>query len=197
MTEPKPALAKALVAAHAEIQNVKLNKVNPFFKSKYADLAAVIAGSRDILAKHKLAIYQTGDTVDERGFITVITTLLHESGESINGSMSCKPKSLDPQQIGSAITYLRRYSLSAMLGVASEEDDDGNSQAPEKKTEAYISLTPKQIGRLYAIATTVGVSQKAVKEAVMTYYKKNEPKDMTKDQYDELIKKLEDKDKKK
>jgi hypothetical protein len=111
-------LAVALVKAQAEMGSPKKDSANPFFKSKYADLAEVISVVKDPLLKHGNAFLQivTQDGVE--------TTLIHESGEFISGTtpvIVAKPN--DPQALGSAITYARRYGLQAMLGIPAEDDD--------------------------------------------------------------------------
>ena len=116
-------LATALVAAQAEMPVVPKEADNPFFKSKYADLASITKMVQPILAKHGLAFTQTMEDV-ETG-VGIRSTLIHKSGQYISGIVRMVPVKNDPQGIGSAITYARRYSLSAILGLATEEDDDG------------------------------------------------------------------------
>lgn len=117
-------LAKALATAQGQFKPIRRESVNPFYKSKYADLAAIIEGTREALAKNGLAFVQT---VSVNGDVTVETMLMHESGQWIRSAIALKPKGDDPQAAGSTITYGRRYSLGAIIGVASEDDDDGNS----------------------------------------------------------------------
>lgn len=110
--------------AQSQFSPIKQDKDNPFFKSRFASLGAIIDATKGALAKNGLAVSQL---VDTNGVVHVDTLLMHESGEWIRSSISLKPKADDPQSIGSAITYGRRYSLGAILGVASEDDDDGQS----------------------------------------------------------------------
>ena len=124
-------LSKALSAAQGEMKNATLNKVNPHFKSKYADLAGIRDTVVPILAKHGLAVMQGTDTT-ETGLV-VVTRLSHNSGQWIESRF---PIAFDkPQAMGSAYTYARRYSLSAMCCISAEEDDDANA-ANEKPVEA-------------------------------------------------------------
>lgn len=126
-------LAKALATAQGQFKPIKRESTNPFYHSKYADLAAIIDGTREALAKNGLAFTQA---VSVNDLVMVETLLMHESGEWVKGAISLKPKADDPQAAGSAITYGRRYSLGAILGVASEDDDDGNAGSkPEGKSE--------------------------------------------------------------
>lgn len=122
-------LAKALVAFQAEMGTVAFDANNPFFKSKYATLSALVEKSKPFLAKHKLAVSQL--TEGEGG---VITVLLHESGEYMESTLNLKPVKDDPQGRGSAITYARRYAYASILGLVSDQDDDGNvASAPQTK----------------------------------------------------------------
>ena len=113
-------LAGALAKAQGMMENAIMNRVNPHFKSKYADLAAIFDAARKPLSANGLAIVQTiGNGV-------LHTRLLHTSGQWI-ASEHPLPMSGKPQEIGSALTYARRYSLSALLGIAADEDDDANA----------------------------------------------------------------------
>ena len=123
------ALAKALSAMQAEMPAAVKAKENPYFKSRYADLAAVWDVVRAPLAKHDLSIMQLAETVEIGGKIgaRVTTLLAHSSGEFVCGEMTLVPKVPDPQGMGSAVTYARRYGLASIVGVvAQDEDDDGN-----------------------------------------------------------------------
>lgn len=125
-------LALALSQAQGEITGANKDSVNPFFKSKYADLASCWDACRQPLSKNKLAVIQTTEPA-ENG-VNIITTLIHESGQWIGGKLFVKPVKNDPQGLGSALTYGRRYALSAIVGLA-QVDDDGNAathQKPEK-----------------------------------------------------------------
>lgn len=118
------ALAKALAKAQGSMRSASKDAVNPHFKSKYADLASVWEACRDALAANNLAVVQRVQS-DPRG-VTVSTMLLHESGAQLSDSCWVPVSKPDAQGYGSAITYARRYSLAAMVGVA-PEDDDGNA----------------------------------------------------------------------
>lgn len=155
----KNLIALALAKAQAEIQVAVKGSDNPYFKSKYADLAEVWACIREPLTKNGLALVQCPSTC-QNGFVTIETTIYHESGQSISSKLSCKVKDTGPQSIGSAITYLRRYAISAMCGVVSEEeDDDGNAEAyrsaPKKESH---EKTVKILVRAFE-AAGIGVEQ--------------------------------------
>lgn len=130
-------IAKALVAAQAEMPAVEMNATNPFLKNKYADLGAIIKTVRPVLAKHGLAFSQLA--VGSGGEVGIKTMLIHESGEFLEDTItlpvSDAPGMSSAQVAGSIITYLRRYSLSAILGIYADEDTDGTpaQQQPQKK----------------------------------------------------------------
>ena len=115
-------LTKALSKFQGEITSVKKTAVNPFFKSKYADLDAVWEMCRKPLSSNGFALVQM--PVELEGKLYLETLLIHTSGEYIKGYLALNPKAMDPQAVGSAITYARRYAMSAMLGVSADEDDD-------------------------------------------------------------------------
>ena len=132
-------LAAALAAAQAEIENAGKNASNPHFKSKYADLAEVLNTVRPVLARHKLSVAQFPSLAD--GMASVETILMHASGEWISGIASAPLSKPDAQGVGSATTYLRRYSLAALAGVA-QEDDDGNGamrQNPQRPDDGAFA----------------------------------------------------------
>jgi len=116
-------LALALAKAQGEMDNAKKDCNNPFFKSKYADLTSVWAACREPLTKHGLAVTQT--MADQDGKLILITMLLHASGQWIKSCLPIIAQKPDAQALGAAITYMRRFSLSAMVGIC-PEDDDGN-----------------------------------------------------------------------
>lgn len=146
------ALAKALVSFQREMNTVVYDADNPFYKSKYATLAALVSESRELLTKNGLAISQMMD-----GECSVTTMLMHESGEFISGTLSLKavkgykkhPMTGEPileeyptpQAFGAAITYSRRYSYAAILGLVSDKDDDGNEASGLKAEPKAVDLT--------------------------------------------------------
>ena len=131
--------AQALVAAMGELSNVPKTASNPYFKSKYAPLDAIVEATRPVLAKHGLAIQQ--QPLFMEGTAGVETTILHKSGHSTTTTLLLPLKDQSPQGVGSAITYARRYALAAVLGLATEDDDDGNiSTGLAKKEEARPAI---------------------------------------------------------
>ena len=140
-------LAKSFVAFFAEVENVLKDAKNPFFGSEYATLGAVLDTIKPVLRSHKLAIMQVVKR-DPTGTV-LLTKLVHESGEMLDaGEYPLLPVKQDPQGLGSAITYARRYSLAALCGIA-QEDDDGNAAskpvskpAPRQQQAAPHAATP-------------------------------------------------------
>ena len=118
-------LAGALATAQGQIKNAAKDALNPFFKSSYADLASVREAINDVFSRNGLSVTQLlGNNIHG---VTVETVLLHKSGQWLSGIVSVKASKDDAQSLGSAVTYARRYSLSAIAGIASETDDDGES----------------------------------------------------------------------
>jgi hypothetical protein len=121
-------LAKALCKVQAEVSGAKKGSVNPFFKSKYADLSSIIEASKASLASNGLAITQWF-TESSENTVRVCTTLMHESGQFLTSHLDIPLVKKDPQAMGSAITYGRRYSLAAILNMAQIDDDAESSIA--------------------------------------------------------------------
>jgi hypothetical protein len=125
MSEQINELAAALAKAQGQIKGAAKDSTNPHFKSSYADLASVWDACRAALSSNGIAVVQTPHT-DEAGNCHVVTMMTHASGQWIRDAFSLPPTKADPQGYGSAITYMRRYALAAIVGVA-PEDDDGNA----------------------------------------------------------------------
>lgn len=138
-------LSKALVAFQGDVENATKGSTNPAFKSKYADLAEILNTIRQPLHKHGLAVTQHPSY--ENGAVHIDTLLLHESGEFLYSCTVIPVTKQDAQGAGSAITYGRRYSLAAILGI-SQEDDDGNgsigTQKYRKVEQRLPPLAPAQ-----------------------------------------------------
>lgn len=114
-------LSAALVKAQATLKAAPYNRTNPHFKNKYADLASVLDTIRKPLADQGLSITQT--TEMRGGTFCLVTTLRHSSGQWVASEYPL-PQTARPQELGSALTYARRYSLSALACIAADEDDD-------------------------------------------------------------------------
>jgi hypothetical protein len=143
--ELTPKLAAAIVKAQQEIEPAPTSADNPYFKSKYTPLPEVWKTIKPALGKCGLAVIQTFEPVnmDQQGnVVNIRTTLIHESGESVTGVLTMPLDKATPQAVGSAITYGRRYSLAAMLGVVSEMDDDAEGAMDRKNNPPKASDTP-------------------------------------------------------
>lgn len=137
-------ISAALSAFQGEVEQPSLNKENPYFKSKYVDLSGVLKAAQKTMAKHGLSIAQLIDGGD------IITLLSHKSGQWFKSV--CPIGSYKNQQDrGSAITYTKRYAICAILGIAADTDDDGNSATDADKKNGGM-----QTGR-----SAKGVSQVA------------------------------------
>ena len=119
-----PTATASLVAALAELDNVKANKINPAFKARYVSLDALLDAIKPVLLDHDLALIQT--LVSQEGKVGVSTAVLHISGERFDfGTLLVKSEGLTAQQIGGAITYIRRQSIQTACGISVDLDDDG------------------------------------------------------------------------
>lgn len=208
-------LAAALAKFQGEISNpgnsttvtVK-TKTGGQYNYKYAPLDEILNLVRPILSKNSLSVVQapSGSGND----IIITTILLHSSGEWIEfPQLSLKADNATPQAAGSAITYGRRYALSAVLGIASEDDDDGSGKGLETTGEdkpgttqttntssnqsptTQKLLSDKQVERLFLIGKARDVNEEAIRRSVKKDYNKDIVNELTKVEYDELCARLE------
>lgn len=135
-------LALALSKAQAVIGGAKKDSKNPFFKSDYADLESVWMACRKELTDNGLSVIQTMEPNPEG--VTVVTTLAHSSGQWMRGRLNLHPTKNDPQGIGSAITYGRRYALAAIVGVY-QTDDDGNAASGKTDKPSKQDAKPQPV----------------------------------------------------
>jgi hypothetical protein len=120
-------IAEALVSAQKEIKFATKDSTNPHFKSKYANINSVIEAVKAPLNNNNIAILQSLSPSDDNK-LHLTTRLLHSSGEWIEDTAVCPIQKQDPQGLGSAISYIRRYSISSMCALYAD-DDDGQSAA--------------------------------------------------------------------
>lgn len=186
------ALAKALVLAKSKMEAPHKNKTNPHFKSKYADLAGVKESYQAPIAEQGLSFVNAlalKDTV-----LTLTTTLLHAESTEWMASDFPIPAGLKAQEIGSALTYGRRYNVCALLDIVAEDDDDGNAatpaKAPEKKPEpAPIPvkasvLSREEIESMHSLAKAKGLNTvTAFREYLKGLTKQEQAKDLSKAEY--------------
>ena len=146
-------LYAALVAAQGELQAVVKDAKNPFFKSSYATLEAVIDSIRPVYAKHDLAVVQF-PVGGEDGKYGVETRICHSSGEWMSATAFMKPVKDDPQGAGSTITYLRRYSAQSVAFLASA-DDDGNDASGNRGEKPEVRKTPIDKASVGSVLTEI------------------------------------------
>jgi len=160
-------LAFALVKAQAEFSAVPKDSNNPFFKSKYAALPDVVKHTAPVLAKHGLAVSQFISSFD-----TLTTYLLHESGQFIAHEMKLhlvpdKNDVITPQAQGAAVTYARRYSYMAALGVVADDDDDGNSASQSSpRNQSNARPTQQSLGNKVANASGGNMATEPMTKAI-------------------------------
>lgn len=199
-------IAAALSKAQAEIEGAKKDAKNPFFKSSYADLSSVIAAIKEPLAKHGLSVVQlTGIGVS--GHATLYTQISHTSGQWMRGEIPLNAKDpLDPQKMGSVITYFRRYALQAALCVSAEDDDGDSASAPKQQKPSAQAATPplqtkenhdpiseQQRKAIYAISKDLGYGDEIMKALMKERFSVYSSKDLSFVQAHELIKMLKSK----
>ena len=137
-------LATALSKMQGEMGAAKKGAANPFFKSKYADLAEIIEVSKEPLTNNGLAFSQFPISIDSKAGVETI--LMHSSGEWMSSECLLATSKQDPQAYGSAFTYARRYALQAILGIPSEDDDANaatNEHAPLQTKVRYPDESKK------------------------------------------------------
>lgn len=181
-SEALNALAKALAAAQAEMQDAKKDATNPHFKNRYATLSSVRTAVTPALTKHGVAVVQSFEPHGADG-VLIITTLLHESGQWLRSRLYLPVAKKDAQGFGSAITYGRRYALAAIAGVAADDDDDGEAAvgkrpAPESgakqvqeasvTAEAAFTRALEDATTTDALAKVEGDVSKAVQAGMLT-----------------------------
>lgn len=141
-------IAKALAEAQAMMKSAEFDSFNPHYKSRFASLAAMMDVARLPMAHNGLALTHGMMMPSDATRMTLVTTLMHVSGEYIRSYTPLILSKNDMQQLGAAITYAKRQAMSAMLGIVADEDDDGESviqkPAPATSTAKQVApITPK------------------------------------------------------
>lgn len=197
-------LATALVKFNNKVTSISKDAKNPQFRSEYVTLDTLIKETRPVLQEVGLSIMQFPLSKDS-GEVGIQTLLLHESGEYLESEpLFMTPMKMQKggqyevdkgsQAAGSVISYLRRYSYQAILNLSTGEDDDGNSSTPKKDTtptKPTTGISEAQYKRLLTIANTKKITQKGVVATILTDYNKADPMTLTKVEYDEIVKKIE------
>ena len=202
-------LAKALSSFQGKMTAVKKDATNPFYKSKYATLDTIWETIRKPLSENGLSVAQTMNlTSDSKSVLE--TTLYHTSGEWIGGTQLVNPVKDDPQSLGSAISYARRYSISALLGIVADEDDDANvatkpdkpkaeAKSPEKPVstvgetpqKSEPSISAAQTKKIYASVKEKGITPDQAKAYLKQVFKKMSTKELTISEASRLIEDIE------
>ena len=178
-------LSKALAKFQANVKQPMKDKDNPFFRSKYVPLENVVEAITQEAPKHGLSFVQWALN-DDTGRVGVATMLMHESGEFIEfDPVHMKADKETAQGAGALISYLKRYSLSAVFGITSDQDDDGNSASGNKvakpATQAEIGNLKKEIIAFSKLMTEQGknVKQEQVEQTLnITDYTKLNSEDV-------------------
>jgi hypothetical protein len=206
MSHPYPGkLFAALAKAQGKFGEIKKTKTaNVTMKSggkysyKYADLADIFEAVRKALSEELVAVTQSPMIVGNRAVL--MTMIGHESGEWMRSyyELAFDPQ-MNEQEKGSIITYARKYSVSPMLGVAAEEDDDGNvatdsqneKRGPEGDPKAHKPVTEGQLKRLFAISKERKWTKDQVNNVVQEVFKKEDADKLNMLQYDWLVDQIE------
>lgn len=171
-------IAKSLARFHEEMGNVAKDASNPFFKSKYAPLETILPAIKEPLKNAGLVFTQVPTWLSsEKEMIPALNTRIIdiESAEEISGTVPLILAKQDPQGVGSAITYMRRYALVSMLGLNCDEDDDGNS-ASEVKTDVNFARKNAEtdIIKAESIEQVNDIQSKIKKSKILTAKDKEE-----------------------
>ncbi len=189
-------IMEALAKAQAEMAAASKDSINPFHKSKYADLHSIIEASRPALTKNGLAVSQQVST-DAHGKMILVTTLGHASGQYISSVAYIRPLKEDIQSLGSYITYLRRYTYAPLVGVSVDDDDGetamtsyrGNRQEREirEEPEEYEKVSSDQYKELKHQMRDMSDFE----ASILKYYKCSSLKDIPADAYRIIMEKIE------
>lgn len=163
----------ALAKAQAEMDAATKDSENPFFKSNYADLAAVVGVSRPALCKNNLCVTQPPIRSEGNDMI-LLTVLGHASGQWISSEMLLRPPKTDAQSLGSYITYMRRYAYASIIGVVTKDDDGEAGMARISSSQA------SEIMRLLA-------GDKIRENKMLQYYKIRRIEELPESEYHNII----------
>lgn len=153
---------KKLFEAKKEIGKISKDSTNPFFKSSYLSLNGLLDAVEEVLTKHNLVLLQPLND----GYVS---TQIHciETEQMVNSAIEL-PNIQDPQKLGSAITYYRRYTLQSLLGLQAE-DDDGNSASKQAKKASELIPTPKRLTTEQVAVISTSTNLESLNTALKTY----------------------------
>lgn len=189
------AIGGALAQAQGEMHTAAAKSVNPFFKSKYASFTEIVIASRNSLAKNKISVVQKIIFCEKHGS-SIQTKLIHESGQWVSSIMQVSPQKEDIHSKGSYISYVKRYSYAALVGVCTEdEDDDGNAASQQERKQSsrplliqkeYEKVTSEQVQNLmFEIGEHTDIAESLLKNFNITKIA-----DMPKDYYIKVLQKI-------
>ena len=169
-------LAVAMAKAQAQVKTALKDSKNPAFKSSYADLASIWDACREALNKNGLCVIQRTDF--DGAEIWLETMLLHTSGDMITSRYPLRPMKQDPQGFGSALTYAKRYTLAAMVGVVADEDDDGNAASGRTTQSTDNARQPdrSQAARAFVTEAIKAIGSLKTENAIDDWYAENASK---------------------
>ncbi|MBF0503104.1 MAG: ERF family protein [Candidatus Riflebacteria bacterium] len=147
-------ISEALAKAQGQMKPAAFDASNPHFKSKYATLASIMEACRPALSAAGIAVMQGASVDPETLRVNVTTLLTHISGEFVKETLSIKPARDDPQSIGGAITYARKFSLAALLSIVADDDDDGNLATGRPDTKPLLTSVKKTSASTATVAPT-------------------------------------------
>ena len=157
----KNTLSKALITFRKEVGSVKKGSANPFYKSKYADLPTILEAIKDPLEKSGMALYHLSFEREGAFFVKTILSAGDETAESVFPVFGTKP-----QEIGSSMTYARRYNIQALLDIPTEDDDGNKANAASKTIRESIKLSESDSNKLENLILEAGLSE-AQKESTL------------------------------
>lgn len=183
-------ISPALIKFHSEVGTIEKDGENPYLKTKYATLDSINKTIRPVLASSKLAIMQ--NVISGDGIITIKTKLLHESSEWMESEgTTLRLQKIDPQGVGAAITYARRYDLSAFLSLDTGEEDDGASQMGDGyEPIPKNAITQEQVGQLKLKTMQFAKARNQTEQAVYDVLKIKELNQLNQKQASAAIKQL-------
>jgi hypothetical protein len=156
-------IANALIKAQKEMLTPKKGSVNPFFKNKYADLNDVLEAIVPALNNNGIVLLQPLVNIEGKNFVR--TVLMHESGETFESlaEIFCKNQN-DAQAYGSGITYARRYSLSSICGIGSEDDDGQKAVTKPNATVEILKKAKEAKATIAQVKTKYNLTEEQEKE---------------------------------
>jgi len=185
-------ISDALSKVQGEIEDATKDSQNPHFKSSFASLASVYEACRKLLAKNGIAVIQSPSTTDN-GSVRITTMLAHKSGQYFSDEFDLTPKDKSPQSLGSCVTYGRRYSLMAMVGIAQDDDDGQAASQPQRPQQQQRPQNVQQPAKpqpespLVSLFRQKGWNAQQAQEFIYNSYGAKSSSELKPEQVSELI----------